>query len=322
MPQKPLKLNQGDTVGLIAPASPPRNPDQIDYGIKLIEDLGFQVKVGKYIRRRHGYLAGSDQQRCGDLMRMFSDPGIKAIFCFRGGHGATRLLDSIDYQVIRRNPKIFLGFSDITSLHWAFLKKAGLVTFHGPHLASQFGQDTPPEYVLNTLKRAFCRDGAAGSICDGYPDRADTIAAIRRGRVTAPLIGGNLAIICNLIGTPWEVSLRGKILFIEDVGEPPRRIDRNLTFLLNSGRLQQVAGVAVGLCVDCEGCNEAVGEEYQQSVFDVLKDRLYSLKVPVVVGLPFGHCLYNATLPQGLKACLDGDKGDLIIMESAVRGGS
>lgn len=320
MTQRPLQLNPGDLVGIVAPASPPRDPEQINWGVEQIKRLGFRVKLGKYVRRRLGYLAGTDQQRCSDLMRMFSDPGVKGIFAFRGGHGATRLLDRIDFSVVKRNPKIFVGFSDITALHWAFLKKAGLVTFHGPHLTSQFGNSVPPQFVLDSVTKCLCRDGVVGSICEGYPEKDKTITVLRSGQVTAPLVGGNLAIICNLIGTPWEVSLKGKILFIEDVGEPPRRIDRNLTFLLNSRRLQGVAGVAVGICVDCHDQVETGAGECCQSVFDVLKDRLYGLKVPVVVGLPFGHCQYNAMLPMGLKARLDGDNGDLVIMESAVRG--
>lgn len=314
---KPVRLEYGDTVGVVAPASPPVDPQVIDRSVAALERLGFKAKLAPNVHRRLGFLAGSDRQRASDLMRMFADAKVKAIICLRGGYGAGRLLHLLDYPVIRSHPKIFVGYSDITALHCALLTRAGLVSFHGPTMNSDLVKEDLPEFTLRSFLRIVMEPSAPGSICRGY--RRNTIATLRGGRTEGPLVGGNLSLLCSLVGTPFLPDFRRRLLFLEDLDEPPYRFDRMLTHLLNAGLLQQVAGVAVGVNRHCHDPKARRSKEYRQTLEDVLRDRLLPLKVPVVVGLPFGHVPLNATLPLGLRAVLDGEAGDLSLTESAVR---
>jgi len=234
----------------------------------------------------------------------------------RGGYGTARLLPLLDYTVIRANPKIFVGYSDITSLHCAFLAKAGLVSFHGPMLNSDFVKESFPSFTLESFMRTITRPEAPGSICQGY--NKHTVCVLRRGIASGPLLGGNISILCTALGTPFQPPVQGAILFFEDLDEVPYRFDRMLTHLLNAGLLQQVAGVAIGINKNCKDPKARKTKEYRQTIEDVFKERLRPLKVPVVAGLPFGHIPLNATLPIGVHATLDGIKGDLLITEPAV----
>ena len=315
MPIKPPRLNHGDTIGIVAPASAPIDVKAIDRSVKVLQRLGFKVKLEKHLRKKQGFLAGSDEERLGDLMSMFRDPEVKAILCVRGGYGTARLLPLLDYEVIRANPKIFVGYSDITSLHCAFLKKANLVTFHGPMLHSDFCKKDMPDFTLQSFLNTLTQPYAAGSICKTYHGK---ISVLRRGKASGRLLGGNISLLCTTLGTPYQPSFKKKILFLEDLEEAPYRFDRMLTHLLNAGVLQQVAGVAVGLNRNCIDPQAKKRKQYWQTVEDVLKERLAPLKVPVVAGLPFGHVPLNATLPMGVPAELDGTNGDLTILEPAV----
>jgi muramoyltetrapeptide carboxypeptidase len=317
MPLLPQHLEPGDTVGLVAPASAPVSADAIDRSLALLQNLGFKPLLGRHARQRHGFLAGPDRDRAGDLMRMFNDRRVRGIFCARGGYGTARLLPLLDYPAIRRHPKVLVGFSDITSLQCALLKKSGLVTFHGPMTASCLIKENCSPFTRESLWRTITEPAAPGSILHGY--RAKTVSSVRRGKVSGELIGGNLSVLSTLIGTPWQPDFRNRILFLEEVDENPYRVDRLLTHLLNAGILGQVAGVAVGSCQGCVDPKAKRAGEYRQSVEDVLQERLWPLKVPVVIGLPFGHGARNATLPVGGRALLDANKGDLIITQAAVR---
>jgi len=316
MPIKPTRLVPGDTIGIIAPASAPPDPGNIDHCLRAIERLGFKPKLAPNVRKRWGFLAGSDRERAADLMRMVLDRSVKAIVCVRGGYGTARLLSLLDYQAIRANPKILLGYSDITSLHCAFLKKANLVTYHGPMLNSDFIKETCPEFTLQGFLRTLTTPKIPGGICQGY--KGKTVAILRRGKASGPLIGGNLSLLCSPLATPFQPSFAGAILFLEDLDEVPYRFDRMLTHLLNAGLLQRVAGIAIGINENCEDPHARKMKEYRQTLDDVLTERLLPLKVPLVTGLPFGHVPYNATLPVGLRATLDANKGDLVINETAV----
>jgi len=317
MPIKPPHLQHGDTIGIIAPASAPPDPKAIDRSVAALEGLGFKTKLAPNVRRRWGFLAGDDRDRAGDLMRMFTDRKVDAIVCVRGGYGTSRLLSRLDYGVIRRNPKIFTGYSDITSLHFAFLKRSGLITFHGPMLNSDFANDDMPDFTLASFLRTVTQVAPAGSVCQEYPHQ--TVRVLREGRVSGPLLGGNLTLIVACLGTPYQPSFRGKILFFEDLDEVPYRFDRMLTQLLNAGLLQQVKGIAIGINRDCVDPKARRAKEYRQTLEDVLAERLLPLGVPVVIGLPFGHVPHNATLPVGGRATLDAEAGDLVIEEAAVR---
>lgn len=314
MLRKPERLCPGDVIGIVAPASAPPDPKAIDVSVQTIEALGFKALLGSNVRARLGFLAGNDRQRAADLMGMFRNPKVKAIFCIRGGYGTSRLLDRLSFAEIKRHPKILVGYSDITSLHCALLAHARLVCFHGPMLNSDLNKPDLPDYTRSSLLRSVTQSHPGGSIRQGYT--GDSIQVIRSGRASGRLMGGNLSLLCSTMGTPVQPAFKGSILFLEDLDEKPYRFDRMLTHLLNGGALQQVSGIAVGINAGCD--DRAQAGEYRQSLEDVLRERLLPLKVPVVSGLPFGHIPHNATLPLGVKATLDGRNGDLIIEEAAV----
>jgi muramoyltetrapeptide carboxypeptidase len=311
---KPGRLNFGDTIGIIAPAGPPPDPGAVDRAAAALERHGFKPKLAKHIRARLGFLAGTDRERAADVMTMFTDKKVKAILCLRGGHGVTRILDRLDYDIIRHHPKILSGYSDITALHGALLKKAGLVSFHAPMLNGALADPQVPAFTKQSFFRTVMEAKPAGSLCAGYA--GGTVAILRRGVAEGRLVGGNLSMICACLGTPFAPSYKGKILFFEDIGERPYRLDRMLTQLWNAGIFAAVAGVAVGVNKNCDAPEGA--KEYQQSGAEVVKERLAGLRVPVVTGLPFGHVDLNATIPVGVRVRLDANIGDLIITEPAV----
>lgn len=313
---KPQRLRFGDTVGIVAPASPAEDPDDVDDFAGALAKLGFKPKLAPNVRKRLGFLAGDDQDRADDLKAMFGDPDVRGIFCLRGGYGSARLLRMLDYHFIRRHAKVFVGFSDITSLHTAFETHARMVSFHGPTLNTSITSARPSKFTLQSLLKTVMEPSVPGGICDDNTRKAVTI--LKGGMATGPLIGGNLSVFIAVIGTPYQPRFKGSILFFEDVEEQPYRFDGRLTQLLNAGLLQQVAGVAVGTNKNCLDPEAAKSKEYHQTVEDVLKDRLLPLGVPVVSGLPFGHVRQNATIPMGLQATLDGENGDLMINEPAV----
>ncbi len=316
MPIIPDCLNYGDTVGIIAPASAPPDPKNIDRSVAVLEHLGFKPKLAPNVRKRWGFLAGSDRDRASDLMKMFADRKVKAIICVRGGYGASRILPLLDYRVIRANPKIFVGYSDITSLHCAFLAQANLVSFHGPMLNSDFVKKDMPSFTLQGFLRTLTQPSPPGSIRDGY--RRKTVTILRRGVASGPLVGGNITLLCAALATPYLPTFKNSILFFEDLDEVPYRFDRRLTQLLNAGLLQQVAGIAIGINAGCTDPKARYAREYRQTLEDVFRERLLPLKAPIVAGLPFGHIPFNATLPVGVRVTLDALKGDLLITQPAV----
>ncbi|MCW5550642.1 MAG: LD-carboxypeptidase [Verrucomicrobiae bacterium] len=314
---RPKRLSPGDTLGIVAPASAPPDPACIDRAVAVLERLGFRTRLAPRVRQRRGYLAGTDRERASDLMRMFTDRRVQAILCVRGGYGTARLLPLLDYRVIREHAKILVGYSDITSLHCALFTQAKMISFHGPMLNSDFVQHAMPKFTLQSFLRTLTQASAPGGISRGY--RRKTVRVLQRGVAHGQLIGGNLSLLCTTLGTPWQPPFRGRILFLEDVGEAPYRFDRMFTQLLNCGLLQQVAGVAIGLNANCRDPQAACTKEYRQTLEDVLKERLLRLRVPVLTGLPFGHLPHNATLPVGIPATLDGNRGELFLDEPAVR---
>ena len=316
---KPARLEPGDVIGVCCPASPPPEPQNLDRGLAALERMGFRTRVAPYARARHGFLAGSDRQRAADLMRLFADRRVKAIFCLRGGYGASRILDRLDYRRIREQPKILLGYSDITALHCALLKRAGLISFHGPMLNSDLIREPVPEFTAQSLWRTLMQAEPAGALRGSLPAPEGDVTVIRAGVAEGRLVGGNLALLAALVGTPYLPTFRQRILFLEDIEEAPYRVDRMLTQLLSAGLLQTVAGVAVGVMRNCLDPRRDQFNEYRQTVMDVLRERLAPLRVPVVADLPFGHVPVNATLPVGVRARLDGRRGDLVVLEAAVR---
>jgi muramoyltetrapeptide carboxypeptidase len=293
---KGARLQPGQTVGVIAPSSPVKQ-SEISEGLNLLESFPLKVRLGEHLLDRLNYLAGADHDRVSDLHQMFSDPDIKAIFCARGGYGSARLLNKIDFDLIRENPKIIVGFSDLTALLTAIYKQSGLITIHGPTLS-----DLPKDKNWPNLSKLITT-----------PHRPQVFFKQRRiikeGKAGGVLLGGNLSTICSLLDTPFLPSFEGAILFLEEKGESPYRLDRMLTHLLLSGRLGLLSALIIGQIEDC-GENEIINS--------LLEERLGGLNIPVVTGLPVGHGVENIALPLGLPALLDTERMILKVEESAV----
>ncbi len=309
MIKKPCVLAPGATLGIVAPASPVYNPDRVANGKKVLENRGFKVSIAPHALNKNKYLAGTDGERLADLHRMFLDPYIDGIICLRGGYGSMRVLSKIDYGVIRRNPKVLVGYSDITALHLAIWKKTGLVTFSGPMLATEFGYEQD-DFTLDHFFKAVTSTNPLGVIPSALGNQSEIITP---GRACGRLIGGNLSLVAATLGTPYELDTRETILFLEEVDEEPYRVDRMLQQLLLAGKLSDAAGVVFGECVNCEAKEHA----RSFSLLEVIRMNLESLKIPCFYGLRSGHGSHKATLPLGVTAEMDAEKCLLAITESA-----
>jgi len=295
---KPPQLKKGDEIGVIAPAGPV-SPPEIQPGIDLLESFGYKVNPSPHLYHTNGYLAGDDNTRLEDLHSMFHNGRVKAIFCARGGYGTLRLLEKINFDLIRVNPKIIIGYSDITTLLLAIYKKTGLVTFHGPvvrELSKKRNQDLESIFDLVSSDTSL-----QVNLTEGI--------ALRPGKARGTLLGGNLSLISHLIGTPFMPPMKKSILFIEEKGEPLYRIDRMLTHLRVSGILEGLVGLVAGEFEDCGDVS---------SINQLLVDTVSDLNIPVLSGLPVGHGPENIILPVGVQAELDSERMTLSIMESCV----
>lgn len=337
----PRALSPGDTITFVAPAKYLDQP-RCYLAKKRLERLGYQVVFPKTLFRKQGYLAGSDAQRAAEINAAFADPEVDAIFPGTGGYGTTRIIDQLDYETIRRNPKIFVGFSDITGLHIAINQQTGLVTFHSPN--PEYGLGNPENFQpwpAHWFWRAICadqyqtvsrvaRDALSGP---GYSilaipskhyraEHAPLYHAVPAAETLTPgtargrLIGGNLSVLHAMMGTPYEIQTAGKILFLEDVGEDPYRIDRMLSTLKLAGKFDDVNGVILGCFTRRRGEQKWSDD---MSMDHVLKDYFADLGVPVLKDFPIGHVKYNTTLPVGAEAELDATQGTLTILEKPVQ---
>jgi muramoyltetrapeptide carboxypeptidase len=314
--RKPPRLRVGDTVGLIEPASASDEPFQIQLVEEAIVAMGLKPKRAPHILDRYGYLAGRDKDRAADVNAMFADKDVKAIFAVRGGWGSARLLPWLDWDVIRANPKLLTGFSDITALHMAIAAKAGFVTLHGPNAGSAWGKASWDAF------RPIAFDGATPLLVnpeggeDRLAQRRWRTQTITAGKARGRLLGGNLTVLTALAGTPYLPSFDGAILFLEDVDEAEYRIDRMLTQLGLAGILKNLAGAVFGQCTTCTGSSSGVYGGF--TVNDVLRQHLGSLGVPVYTGAWFGHIADQFTLPVGGMAEIDADAGTLRLLEPVV----
>jgi muramoyltetrapeptide carboxypeptidase len=298
--RKPLRLRQGQTVGLVAPASSVSAAD-LGRARRFAELLGVRVKLGAHVHAEHGYLAGTDDERLDDFNAFVRDPDVRAIFALRGGYGTMRILDDIDYAGLGADPKIVLGFSDLTALLNAITSRTGLVTFHG--LVAGHSTNTPN--VIGSVQRAFMSR-------EPLELRAPESRTFSAGSAHGPLVGGNLSLVAALCGTPYAVPCAGNILLLEDVKEEPYQVDRTLTQLMLN-ELKHVAGVALGQFVDC-----LPTERPSLTVEQTLEDRLGRLNKPILSNLPVGHIDEQWTLPLGLTAELDASRHAIRFAESAV----
>lgn len=308
-PVKPKVLHSGDRISLVAPSGSASSAERVDASIRALAARGFAVKASPHCADRRGYLAGRDETRASELEKAFLDPDTKAVVCLKGGYGTPRILDSIDYSIIARNPKVFLGYSDITALHIAFNKAARLVTFHGPMPSSDMLPGIHPDSLVS-LQKALFSEGPLGAIANpgGAPLRR-----VNGGVAEGELAGGNLSLIAATMGTPWELDARGKILFLEDIDEAPYRIDRMLNQLRLAGKFDECAGIVLGAWTRCE----AAEGKSSLSLEEIVGDLLIPSGKPILGGLEAGHCEPTLTLPMGIRYRLDADECVLEALESA-----
>lgn len=293
---KPAALRKHDVIGVVAPAGA-IEAAAISAGVRVLEQAGFRVRIGDSVFKRAGYLAGSDRERAADLAAMFGDPDVRAVFAARGGYGSGRLLPTFDVAAVRRDPKIFVGYSDLTFLLTYLVQAAEMVVFHGPMVAGLAQHPDGVERLLNLL----------GGDRSDWNVQAQRI--VQPGTAEGLLVGGCLSVLVATLGTPYAIDTDGRLLFLEDVNEKPYRVDRMLTQLRQAGKLDGVAGVIFGEMAGCVAePNEAV------TVWDVITQAFATAPYPVVVGLPTGHGRGAVTLPLGVRARLAGER--LTLLES------
>lgn len=312
-PQKPAALRKGQTIGLIAPSSALLEPERLPKCVEALEDAGYRVKTHESCVSRDGYLAGPDALRADAVNRMFMDDQIDAIFCVRGGYGATRILPCLRYDAIRQNPKIFTGYSDATALHSALLTRANIVTFHGLMAVPDFARDEGPDpFSMESFFRAVSDPSPTGFLKnpDGRP-----LFAVASGQAVGPLIGGNLSLVASCVGTPYAYRFDGAVLFLEDVNEKLYAVDRMLHQLKNAGVFDRCAAILLGAFTGCESGRPDADER----LLRLFNDLFGGLRVPVLSGLQCGHLTPKLTLPFGVSCKVDTGSRTVEILEGAVR---
>lgn len=308
---KPKKLEKGDVIGIISPASTPADLKKIENGVKYLEKLGYQVKVGQNVGKEEGYLAGNDSERLTDLHEMFKSKDVKAIFSVRGGYGSGRLLDTLDYNLIKKNPKIFVGYSDITALQLSIFKKTGLITFAGPMLATDFSGKIN-KYTEENFWKVITSNKKIGKL---HNPREEKFFSLTKGRGEGKILGGNLAVLTSIMGTEFFPVFKDTILIIEDIGEQPYRVDRLLNQLKLAKIFEQINGVILGRFVDCYETDKT---KKSIELNSVISHYFADLKIPVLYSFSHGHVKENLTIPFGVKTKVNSSRGFVEILESAV----
>jgi muramoyltetrapeptide carboxypeptidase len=312
----PKALKEGDTIGIISPASAIFESEPYEIAKESFEALGLKVRFGSHTKSRYGHLAGTDEHRAEELMEMFRDPEVKAIIALRGGSGSARILDKLDYDVIAKNPKIFIGYSDITALHLAIHKNTGLVTFHGPVAVSTWNS-----FATSYLKKLLFEGEAVryenpSGKGDELTQTKNRIRTISGGTAKGALLGGNLSVLTSLMGTDYfPKDWTGKILYLEEIGEQIYAVDRMMTQLQLGGVLNQISGFVFGKCNDCEPGGSGYGSLTLEEVIDHF---IKPLNIPAFTGAMIGHISDNATIPNGIQAEIDADKGTIQLLSPAV----
>jgi muramoyltetrapeptide carboxypeptidase len=306
---KPKMIKHGDTIGLLAPASR-TDLKNVEMAVERLKGLGYKVKVGKSPYESFGYLSGEDEVRAADINSMFRDEEISGIICTRGGYGTPRILPLLDYDAIRKNPKVFIGFSDITALHVAFNQKSDLVTFHGPMAVANLIKETS-QFTLGSL---FDAVGNVSSTRIIENPEGEIIETVFPGNCEGIITGGNLSLITSGIGTPYEIDTRGKILFIEEISEDIYKIDRALNQLKLAGKFDDAVGIILG---DFNDCDRSKHDE-SLSLRDVINQHLIPSRKPTIFNLKSGHCEPMVTIPMGVKVGLDATKRTVTLLENSV----
>lgn len=312
---KPKKLKKGDTIGLVAPGYAIK-PEILQKALDTLEEMGFKTFHTSRILGNYGYFSNTDEERVMDVNQMFANPEVDGILCARGGYGCTRILDRLDYNIIRNNPKVLIGFSDITALIQAIYKQTGLVCFHGP-----VGSTLDDSYSQKYFKKILMKGKDSQTIKNvkltdpeflGNPEYERYL--ITPGSCQGELAGGSLTLVNALIGTPHEIDFTDKLVFLEDVEEAPYRIDRMLTQLIEGPTFSKAKGIMFGVC---KGCDREK-EDTNFTLKEVILDRIAPLGIPAVYGMSFGHVPNNFTLPVGIQAAFNADEMGLELLEAAV----
>ncbi|MDV6377293.1 LD-carboxypeptidase [Sporosarcina sp. GW1-11] len=300
---RPERLVKGDVIGIVAPASPVTR-EQVEHSFSFLEQLGLRYKVGQSVYAKNGYLAGSDEERLADLHEMFKDPEVKGIICAGGGYGSARYAEQLDMELIQENPKAFWGFSDITYLHTAIRQGTGLVTFHGPMLASCVAKNEFHELSGKMFGQLFA------PVEVHYSQAISPLERIVGGVAEGEVVGGNLTQLANSLGSEFEIQTNQKLLFIEDVGEEPYKVDRLLNQLRLAGKLREAAGIIIGDFAKAEPANK----DATLTLDEVFVHYFSNLGKPVVKGFKMGHCEPNIAIPLGVKGRLNAEELTLTIL--------
>lgn len=313
-PVRPRRLRPGDRVGLVAPASANFHSVDVEIAQDVARAFGLEPQLGAHVRDRHGYLAGRDEDRAADVNAFFADPKLRALFAIRGGWGCARVLPHLDWETIRRNPKVVTGYSDITGLHCGLHARTGLVTFHAPTLLSDW-----PSFSVDHFRRVVF-EGEAVTMAnppggeERLVQRENRTRTITGGRARGTLLGGNLTVLTTLLGSPYVPAFDGAVLFLEDVNEDIYRVDRMLTQLRLAGLLGRLRGFVFGSCSECEP-----GEGYGSlTLEEVLDEHVKPLGVPAYEGAMIGHQDRQFTVPIGVEVELDASAGTITMLAPAV----
>lgn len=305
---KPQALQRGDALGIVAPAGPV-DQGELARGVQHLKEMGFNPVLGKSVSKRSRYLAGDDDDRLADFHRMFRDPGIKAVICARGGYGSARILPGLDLELIRRHPKILIGSSDVTLILNYLRQSLGLVTYHGPMVAPNFGR--PPTPLGDDWFQKILMGGS------DHPSencmRPEGVQTLSGGKAEGHLVGGCLTLICSSLRTSYEIDTEGSILLLEDINEAPYRIDRMLTQLRAAGKFKNVQGILFGRMPGCQPSSDA-GFRLEDVIMDLLSD----LSIPILFNFPAGHGGDQVTLPLGIRLRLNGETASVTLLEDAV----
>lgn len=311
----PMALLRGQTVGIISPSAASADRMEYTFAKEAMEAMGLKVKVGTNFKNRFGHLAGTDEERAADFNEMFEDPEVKAIICLRGGSGAARILPLIDYDQVKANPKPLLGYSDITALHCALHSQTGLISFHGPNGSgswNSFNANQFQQLFFDQKLLSFKNEVTKG---DDLVAKGNRIQTLTKGTVEGKILGGNLTVLTALSGSIYYPDFQDAILFIEDVGEDPYRIDRMMSTLKLNGTLGKINGFVFGQCSDCKP-----GSGYGAFTVDQIMDQyIVPLNIPAYIGAMIGHIPKQFIVPVGARVRLNADQGSITLLEKVFR---
>lgn len=308
--KKPKALKKGDTIAIIAPSSPTRKPEQIDILNRTLEEYGFNPILYPSCYAKHGFLSGTDDIRAKDINDAFADKYVDGILCLRGGYGTPRLLDKLDYRTIANNPKVFMGYSDITGLHIAFNKICNMVTFHGPVGTSACFTKEMDEYSKNSILKNLFSTSVIGEFANPVNESIETIV---KGCAKGEIVGGNLSLLVSTLGSPYEIDTKGKILFIEEIGEYYYAIDRMLNSLALAGKFADCAGIILGTWNECE----KEYDDYSLTLHETIEEIIVPYKKPTINNFRAGHVHPQSIIALGTEVMLDATNKKVTFLESA-----